>query len=279
MSDFDTLERSTQGSRPIELYEFVTPTITYRYASTESEFVNLGQTYEPIAISHDPISYSLDERTKIVKVTMPAETEFAKRYISVNPSGQVMGKIIRLQLDETPTPIRQVMFIGFVRGVQFDTDFNLAKIGLLSADGAKSESLPRRTYSSLCSNQIYDKFCGANSAAHTFIGPCTAMENAPSGNKITITGSEASDHKFAGGFAAIVGEDSELRMVISQIATTDDVLLLQPFPVSPVGRQIKLVAGCDKKLTGDCSNVFDRVKSFNGAQYVPGRPLFELGLE
>ena len=272
MADYDTLESSVDSSRPIELYEIIKGTSTWRYTTSDDEITIGADTFEPAAISRDRIVQGSDQRNRNLLVTMPSSNPFASQYITVPPGERATVNVFRYQRDETPSFDTQVLlFKGQVQSVQFPNDGHSATIAVRSIETALNRNIPRFTFMGTCQHVLYDDNCGANPTAFDHLGVATAI----SGSTVTVSGLSSSGIDFTGGYCRPTGTN-DFRMVLSQ--SGDDLTLLLPFAASPVGGNVQAFAGCDHILTSDCALVFDRVRFFGGFAFVPSRNIFETGL-
>jgi len=273
MTSFNTLETSVESSRPIELYEFILGSVTYRYTSAE-DIVTVGSAdYTPLAIGRNQVEQGSDQSTRTLVVTMPSDNPFAEQYISVVPGERATVNVFRYQRDESPSFATQVLlFQGLVQSVRFPDDGTVAEVAVRSIEAALNRNIPRFSYMGMCNNFLYDENCGVDPSSFNYIGAVTLVD----GNDVTVSGAGASGFDFVGGFARPSGAN-DFRMVLAQ--SGDVLTLLLPFADSIVGGNLQVFAGCDHLIEGDCALVFDNVAEFNGFAFVPNKNIFQVGID
>jgi len=270
MTSFDVLESSVQGSRPIEVYSIALGSETFRYTSAE-DAISLGaDVYEPVPIARGSIAQGSDASRRELVITLPGDNEFARRYTLVVPGERATVSIIRLQRDESPTFATQVLvYKGRVQAVRFSDDGKTAEVALQSIESAKSQRIPRFTYMGMCNHVLYDQGCKVDPNLFSVTDAVSAVV----GNVITVPAAAGfADGFFTGGFAKPAAQ-SDYRMVLSHVGAS--LTLLLPFAEDVVGQSVQVFAGCDRRLTGDCSNKFDNAIEFGGFAFVPKKNPFE----
>jgi len=165
MSSFDTLERSTESSEPIEVYEFLLGTDPFRFTTSEDEITFDSDLYTPEAISRNGIAQGKDERQRLLQVTMPLVNDYASKYIGIPPGQRASLTVTRLQRNEVPTfDNPRLIFDGFVQSVRFP-DNRSAILGVQSLEAATSQIMPRFTFQGLCNHFLF--VCGRLRTAQT----------------------------------------------------------------------------------------------------------------
>ncbi len=272
MATYDQLESSTEGSRPIELYEFSLGSTFFRYTSAEDEITIGADVYTPLAIARGKIVQGSDQSNRNLTVTMPASNELAQEYVTVPPGQKVGLNIFRYQRDESPAFDTQVLlFKGRVQSVTFPNDGHSAEFTIRSLETAMNGNLPRFSFSGQCQHILYDDACGAVATDFDHLGSASSI----SGNTITVSGASGSGLDFVGGYLRPTGAN-DFRMIIAQ--SGDVLTMLLPFQEDPTGENMQVFAGCNHLIEGDCALVFDQVANFGGFPFVPNKDLFAQGL-
>ena len=272
MATRDQLEKSTEASRPIEVYTFTLGTDVFRYTSAEDDLTIGVDTFLAIPISRNQVILGSDQQRRELLVTVGFDNEVASKYYDVVPGQRADFTLVRYQRDESPAFNTSILlFSGKVQSVNFIDNITKAQIAIRSTEAALSRNVPRLTYQGMCGAFLYDRFCGADPSLHNHIGTVTLV----SGNDITVSGAGASGHNFTSGYCRPVSEE-DYRMVLSQ--STDVLTLLLPFANDPLGANIQAFAGCDHLIEGDCALVFDRVADYIGFPFVPERNIWETGV-
>ena len=272
MATYDQLEGSTEGSRPIELYEFSLGGTPFRYTSAEDIITIGADVYMPLAIARGKIVQGSDQNNRNLKVTMPTLTDLAQEYIDVPPGQKTSLNIFRYQRDETPAFTTQVLlFKGRVQSVAYPNDGHSAEFAIRSIEASLNRNLPRFSFAGTCQHILYDDACGAVATNFDHAGAASSI----SGNTITVSGASGSGLDFVGGYLRPTGTN-DFRMIIAQ--SGDVLTMLLPFQVDPTGGNMQVFAGCDHLIEGDCALVFDRVAEFGGFAFVPSKDIFAQGL-
>ena len=276
MATYDTLESSTEESRPIEVYNFALGSDNFLYTSWAQAITLGSDVYVPAAIARNQIAQGSDQRNRNLIVTLPSNNEFAAKYINIVPGQKATLSIIRLQPDEVPAFNTQALgFKGQVQSVKYTDDGHNAEVVLRSIEVARSQNIPRFSYMSLCNHFLYDSGCGVDPSNFNHVGLVSA-----GGTTATITVAGASgeaDGFWTGGYATTTVGASDFRLIL---AHTGDVLtLLLPFAIDVSGIDLQIFAGCDHSLLGHCSTKFENAIEFGGSPFVPNKNIFQTGLD
>jgi uncharacterized phage protein (TIGR02218 family) len=273
MSSFDTLEKSVQDSRPIEVYTIQLGGQAFRYTSAE-DVITVGlNEYEPISIQRSAIGQGVEERRRIVTITLPADNVFARKYINVVPGQKATVDVVRLQRDESPTFNTQVLiFRGQVLSVRFPDDGLVAEIATRTIEASASQSIPRFTAMASCNHVLFGPGCNVDPATFSNTGTVTVV----SGNQITVPGLNVRPDQYFRGGTCTPTSETDPRLVIDHVGNV--LTLLLPFSSSILGGTVEVRAGCDHKFDGDCATKFDNVIEFGGRPYVPTKNPFDTGL-
>lgn len=268
MATRDVLERSIEGSKPLEVYSFSLGTDEFRFTSADDDVTLSGDIFPVESISRNNVATGQDERGKILEVTVPITNIFAAQYLLIPPGQRATCTVRRLQRDETPTfDTQELVFKGFVQSVRFPDDA-IAVIAVQTLEASVSRTIPRFTFQGLCNHILYDDQCLVDPNLHNIV---SALVTAEVDNTITVTGAAASGNKFAGGYVRPTGV-TDFRLVLEQ---SGDVLTLQlPFAKSVLSQTVDAFAGCNHVVDGDCLLVFDNVPEFGGYAFVPKKNPF-----
>jgi hypothetical protein len=82
---FDSMERSTYGGQPYELYRFVMGTTVWCYTSSQTIKTFQGEYYLPETISHTAVEQNTDVFSGQIEVTLPLQHVVAKGFINSAP--------------------------------------------------------------------------------------------------------------------------------------------------------------------------------------------------
>lgn len=272
MTTFDLRESSTEDSKPVELYEFILGSTSYRFTSAEDDVVIGSDTYLTSAIGRSRLEQGSDQNNRTLTVTMPASFSLPQLYVGVPPGQQATINIYRYQRNEVPSFGTQILlFKGQVQTCRFPNDGHSAEFACRSIESALNRNIPRFSFMGMCNHILYDSNCGVLEADFDYIGNADLVDE----NQVTINGLAASGIDFTGGYVRPTGT-VDFRMVLSQ--SGDVLTLLLPFAEDPTGSNLQAFAGCDHVLTGDCALIFDNVENFGGYAFVPNKNIFQTGL-
>ncbi len=262
MTTFDIKERSTEASKPAEIYEFTLGSASpVRFTSAEDTISFGGEDYAPESIERNSIAIGKDERNRLLQIKIPLANSFAAQYIGIPPGERAQVVVRRLQRDAIPFTAR-LMFDGFLQSVRFPDD-RWAILGIQSLEAAMSQIIPRFTYQGLCNHFLYDNQCGVIATNFQLL---SALVTAESGSTITVTGAAASGLNFTGGFVKPIGIN-DFRMVTAQ--SGDVLTLLLPFKQSVLNQTVDCFAGCNRIIVEDCLVVFDNPEEHGGFPFIP----------
>jgi uncharacterized phage protein (TIGR02218 family) len=262
-------EVSAASSQPVEVYEFVLGSSTFRFTSSPIAVEVDGEEYLPLEMSRSRLVGGSDERSESLVITIPRHNLFAQRYIGTPPGQSAVLTIRRAQAGDLSDFI--MIFKGTVRSVSFTNDGASAQIGMQPVTAGLSREIPRYTFQSLCNHSLYETPCGVLESAFT----TRLVVSAQAGNVLTIPGlSSRPNGYYDSGF--IRRDNGEYRMVQSHLSNSATILL--PFSHNLVGEEIAISAGCDRSYA-TCSSKFANVRRFGGHPYLPEKNPFSTGVE
>jgi len=260
MATTDALEKSIEGSRPVELYTFVQGSDQFFYTSAEGTVSFLGTDYLPLSIKRGNPVQSREQKSTQLVLTAPAVSDIATPFIPVQPSVEMTVSIQRIQPDETPSLSTSIlMFEGFVSSVAFKDE--IAEFRCIPFNELFTREIPRFQYQGLCNHVLYDTRCKVNKALFQHSGAVLSVD----GNQIQISGLPTTNLPFIGGYIEIPGV-GQPRLVLDQVG--DVVTILIPFTQDVVGVTIDAFQGCDHTATV-CAQKFNNILNYGGFPFVP----------
>lgn len=278
---YEAFETSLEGSQPVELFLFTLGLETFRFTSSEDD-IDIGVsspfvgTYISIPITRSLIKQSSDgNRTDSIEIEMPASTDPATRYIGIVPGKSMDVQLLRFHRSDAPDPEIIQAFTGVLQTVAFVDDGRLAKIQVQSLSKAKNRLIPRQTYQAPCNHMLYDVRCKISDTDPTFEKFLTAGAVDTTGTFITATGAVAFGADFFE--AGFIEFENDFRTIKSQSGDVLEVFI--PFVTSPVGKVMRVLAGCKLRLIIDCETKFDNVINYGGFSYVPTKNPFRSGID
>lgn len=283
---YDAFEISQESGHPVELYLFTAGNLTFRFTSAAADIViddpqpaEFQGTYAAIPIKRTRFQLSADGARKDgIEIELPSSNALAQRYISIVPGIRTNLRILRFHRFDLPTPEIITAFRGDVQTVAFTKNSRLATMQVLSLARARGRTIPRFTFQAGCNHMLYDARCKISENSALFEKFLTVASVDTTQTVLTVTG--------AGGFGfsdffvqGLVEFDGDYRMVVDQGGAGDeDITVLVPFIDSPVGSQVRLLAGCKLRLAEDCRDKFANVPNYGGWPQVPKKNPFETGI-
>lgn len=257
---FDTDQKSISDSRPVECYDIVFSTVTYRYTSYHRNFVFGGNTYIANGIQRGAItvvnSQDVPEPSVELPITDPAVAFYLGRGI---PPQKCTITITRVQ--QTSGEGKQ-MATGnatcTVRG-------RLASFKIRTAQGDPMQlALPNALLTRLCNHVLFDTLCTvdrpSNSVATTISSISTDRRT------VVVAAASTSTNDYVWGeFVHTVTK--ERRWIITQNNTT--LLLdtrLRTVEVN-VGDAVVISRGCARAVE-TCRDKYNNVPNFGGAPHI-----------
>lgn len=260
-------EQSVESSQPIELYHFWNAAEDWYYTSFNKDVTHEQNQYESKTISRSEPSMSSKVNESELTLTVARDLDLISRYRIVPPESNVFVRIFRYH--EGDKQNISVIWQGRVQAVAWETK-DRAKIKLKPMSGMMDDNGLRKQYQMTCNHMLYGDDCGLNSENYR----TDATIDGISGRTYTI--SEASnepDGYFDNGFAVVGGFAQ--KMITEHVG--DQITLMNPFQDVAVGDQVKLYAGCNRKMN-DCRNKFDNLLNFGGFAFIPDRNPFDQGI-
>lgn len=271
---YDAHEKSIESGRPIELFELILGSETFRWTSAQDDQVISSITYTAIPIKRSKLEQGPDAKGTL-ELTVPGSNEFARRYISSVPGSEARVRIFRFHRPDTPTPEVRQLFDGVVKAVRFADKGRQAKIAIDPRITGGSRSGPRFVFSSACNHVLYDDDCQVDDTDPSF-RYSTGIVTAINGRDITISGLNTfGDGWFDAGYVELVGA-TDGRLIIKQVG--DVCTLLLPFPDSIMGQQVTVFAGCAHDPTA-CADKFTNFERYGGFPFVPAINPFQTGID
>lgn len=277
-------DNSNYLGQPCELYMFSSASFAspYCYTSGDADVSYNSNTYTMLPISRSQPELSRETRAQQIVINVPRTEGLAQRWVNLIPPKPVGLTIYRFHITDTPTPFTTTFWQGIVRQVDFQG--NTAQFTAQPIDFALSRVGLRHTFSSVCSNQLYDSGCRLDIDDFTRTTTVTAIDV----NKVTITASGFATLPVAqGGGSAPRGywttgiievvSTGEMRQVIGDYSDTTKLDVLFPFENLVVGASIKVSAGCLHDFL-TCKNKFANHVNYKGYPFMPSDNPFKVNI-
>jgi uncharacterized phage protein (TIGR02218 family) len=269
---FAAYETSAESGQPIELYEFLFGSTYYRYTSNSIDVVIAGATFTATPISRNNLMASKDDKQgDRLQVTVPGNNLLIQNYTNIVPGKRTTLTLYQMHRND-PALETIIAFKGQVQSVKFNDNYSSAQMEILPITAAQVRLIPRETYQNLCNHMLYDGRCQVPELSATWRKTLTVLTVVNTVLTVPGAGACGSDF-FVGGYVLFQGD---YRLVAAQ--DTDDLTLLVPFSVSPVGQIVIVQAGCKHRLIADCQTKFSNVANFGGFPFVPLKNPFNTGI-
>lgn len=262
---YATYEASFQSGEPVELYEFIQGTTTWRYSSGQDVVTYLSHTFFPSPITRQGIKQSTDVFKNTMTLTFPQSHELASQFIGFAPDEVTTLTIYRGHATD-PAGEFQVAWRGRVTagtatGTKVDIDCepiytSLQRPGL------------RARFEYTCRYAVYMRGCNVDKETKRFNGVASVGSG---GLHVTVAGAGALGATyFVGGM--LIGPDNIARFITAQ---SGDLLTLQrPYVGVLPGDALKLYPGCDGAKT-TCITKFNNLPNYGGFPWIPVRNPFD----
>lgn len=265
-------EDTIDNSQPIELYEFVGSSTTYRYTS-DAVAHTVTNTYNPLAgLTRSSIKVGTHEDDKDeVSVSLPVSAQVAIDYaFQITPPRL---KIIIRKLDRSGGGA-SIIWQGPVAGIEVKK--HIAKFRCPSVFTNLLQSrVPTIMAQAQCNHVLYDSMCKLSRAANTYSATVTAVN----GTSVTVNASGSfPDADYIGGEFRVVGAEDR-RTITAKSGTA--ITLSYTVGSLIVGNTVELSRGCDHGFDSaqGCTK-FSNKANFLGFHTMPGESnnVFRVGI-
>ena len=269
MSSFDTLESSSEQSRPVELFKLVLGSLEFFYTSSDQDWTIDSDTYTRESITRGTLGQGAEDRNRVVDITVPESNVFVKFFFGIPPGDVGSVSIFRLQRDASPlTTILQ--YKGTVSGVKFPGG-GVAQIQTRSVEGTVNKTIPRYNFGGPCQHVLYSDQCGVDPD----VQKVTGTVNSVAGNNLDVPITTLfAAQRFAGGFCQLES-GGDFRLITASNSGT--ITLRKPFKTDITGQSLTLWPGCDHTYEGGCK-IYSNQRRFGGFPWVPNKNIFTNGL-
>lgn len=262
-TSYDNNERSTSQNRPVDLYTFVTPTVTYRLTSNPVDVSFGGNTFTATAMSRDDQQITQDPTGRELTIYLPISHPLVQRYAASGlPEHGILVTVQRLQ---TVSGVALQYRNGYLGAMSVSGHMAQFRLPELTDDAFKIQ-LPIIAAHPTCNHILYDGGCspnpgvdGPNPADPAYLVTTTLGTLVGTALTVASIGGKP-DHWFQYGDAVHVAS-SQRRMMLEQAGTA--ITLMAPFVGASPGDSIQLYAGCDHSII-TCVTKFVNRLNFGG---------------
>lgn len=263
-------EESVSGSRPIWLYTFTTPLTTYRHTNATVALVYGGNTYTPLAITHDDLTGSGIGDPADLALEIPWNAQVAidnlygimpyKCHVSVFRYQQVSAVAIRLW----EGPVTEVEKAGARTKLRIPS----------TVSDALETPIPAKSFQSNCGHQLFDTVTCKVVLDASRVVNTTIATISTDGRTLTLASIGAKPDGWAQNGVLVRNTDGERRVVERQVGTT--ITLYLPFRALAVGNSVTQQQGC-KRTHIACRDDFNNIKNYGGHPFIRDEDIFDAG--
>lgn len=273
---FDDDEKSVSASAPIELYTFVTPTLTYRLTTFHKDIVYAANTYLATPASRSSLSITdVTDDDDALTIEVPASHALAQHYSNGVPPREVLVTLVRYQ---QVSGVGIQLWDGHVSSVAFRDRMASFRVPSTIAD-ALATDCPGVLAQRWCNHVLYDARCGIAEASFDLATTIAAIST--DGRTITLNAATpgATLNVPWARHGYILHNASGERRTIADATSTTVLLLHVEFPRQSltVGDAVTIQAGCDHSVTM-CRDKFANVINFGGHPNLPESNPFYISL-
>lgn len=258
-------ERSVYGLKPIECYEFVSDTTTWRYTSADEDVVLNSETYTAIPIKRKAIEITQDIHKSDMDISVPKDNDIALQVLLSKSDEIITLSIYRYQEGFATDYI--TYWKGRVAGVKMQSPSGDMVLECESAFTAMRRIGTRLRDTKLCNAALYDTRCGVDKAGYLTSGTVATITS-----QIDIVVDAAAgetDGYFTGGVADFSGV---YRYILNHSGSS--LRLTRPVYGLEVSDTVNLYPGCDRRHQ-TCIDKFNNLPNFRGAPWIPDKNPFD----
>lgn len=255
---YATYETSLELGAPIELYEFIQGTQSWRYVSAVDGVTYLTKYYAPSPVKRDRFKQTTDTFKDGLSLAFPRDDAFASQFLGFAPDLVTTVTVLRGHYGD-PDVEFQVHWKGRVVGAK--TSGSEVVVECESVFTSIRRPGLRARYEYTCRHTLYGRGCNVAAAAHEVSGSVLTL------NGLAIDVAAAAlmpDGYYTGGM--LTAPSGATRFLVNHTGSTLTLSRLLPELVG--GTAVKLYPGCDH-LTETCFNKFNNLSNFGGFPFIP----------
>jgi uncharacterized phage protein (TIGR02218 family) len=272
---FSLFEISTQGGRPIGLYEFRWGTTVWRYTSADRQITfgldDQGQPAKwlPVAISDDGVSQGASVTEFEVK--LPANLPLVGLFRSTPPAESIWLKVRRFHFGDNDAT---VIWVGTVGNIKRKGRAEAIAFGLPISGTMRRTGL-RLCWELDCPHMLYDSECKVNPADFDHTTTITAL----TATRMTVAAlGPWPAARYAGGFfewapAGTTAGTKDRRGIESHMGGLQFAIFGSTDRLV-VGQNITMYLGCDL-TAATCKAVFNNLPNHGGFGFMPKKSPFD----
>ena len=277
MTSFDTAEKSTQDSRPRDLYQLTIGNQTYYLTSGVRSVSYGGHLWAAYQISRGTAPVADEGGTpKQLEITLPMSHPLCQRYMAQGTPPKICTVVIyRLQVD-AGTAI--LLWSGDVVSLKFDQHMATLLV-TPTASRLLGRRLPTVTASRSCGHALYDGMCNLN--RDSFKVTTTVIQVDGRKVKVDIGSSHANPWSVFGDvYHPSSGERMDIvaQQDLGPPSTVVWLTMQAPIVGLNTGDSVEVSPGCDHTIQ-TCLSKFNNKDNFGGMPQLPStNPFMWTGL-
>lgn len=263
MTTWEEAEGGIETSQPREGYEFIFPSVTYRFSSGSEDITINGNLFRrgQVERTSTPVT-DASSAQKEMTIRIPMTNPVATRYLR----GFIPPKFLRVYVyrEQVLSGTAKCIWRGEVRAASFAGGENRALELVVPSRLAEAmqRRLPLAVVGPDCPHQLYDKQC--NVLASAFRVPTTIANI--QGAVVTVAGMAEHPDQWAQ-FGSIRHVATQEEITVFDQTGNDLTLQFKLYDAS-VGDAIEVFAGCSHDIS-TCATKFGNQGNFGGAPLMP----------
>lgn len=264
-SDFET---SLQNGRPVRLYQFQRGPLKWGYTSADRNISHQSMTFRALegGISDDGIRQTEETQADTLNLTTPATLDVAQMFRVVAPGQTVTVTIFDLHFGDSGY---LVVWMGQIVGVRFKDEIT-AQIQCQNLSASLERTGLRKTWSRICSHQLYDKSCKAPRNSFKAVGIIDRIDAAGIG---FANAAAKENGYYAGGYVEWTSQYGLEQRGI-EVHVGDYLTVYGGTHGLSANQEVAIFAGCNR-LFSTCQQRFSNQLNYGGAPHMPGKSPFD----
>lgn len=265
---FAEYETSLQNGQPVRLYQFQRGPIKWGYTNADRNISHQSIVYRAVegGIADDGIRQTEDAQADTLNLTVPATLDVAQMFRIVAPGQTVAVTIFDLHFGDNGF---LVVWMGQVIGVRFKNEIS-AELQCRNLSASLERTGLRKTWSRICSHQLYDSACAAPRNSFKTEGLIDRLDGS------SIGFAQAAGHEdgyYAGGYIEWTSQYGlEQRGIEAHVS--DSLTIYGGTFGLATSQLIAVYAGCNR-LFQTCQDRFNNAVNYGGAPHMPGKSPFD----
>jgi uncharacterized phage protein (TIGR02218 family) len=261
---YDASEKEQFSGKPVECFEFMQGSTTWRHTSADSVIVLSEGTFEPEAIERKEEEFSDEEITESVEISMPPSLPVAMAILSGVNQEPISLTVYRAHRGDLASRVRA--FTGVVSSASMSGSDVVVSCASISA--ALDRQIPALAMQNQCNHALYSPACGLDKMFALWRNAVHLV----SVDGCVVKAEEFTNHEdqyYRGGM--LESFTGEVRFIADHVH--DTVRLLSPMASLAAGDYAWAYWGCDHDEE-TCLKKFGNLPNHLGWRRIPGHNPF-----